>query len=171
MKKTKKRPGISHFLNNCSSSLQSTFNIVIWFSQKVWPDGEIIFQCLPNLQLCPIAKYLTKLGSKFCLIGNKQSVEKLPNTFKFWPKCQSFAKSGHTCLRRPDDIYLSFLNWAFPGLFLFYFHLFIIQLFNIIFAEDWIQTVDPWIRKRPLYQLSHNHSPMSHVHFPNKRMS
>ena len=25
------------------------------------------------------------------------------------------------------------------------------------FADDWIQTTDLWRRKRPLYQLSHNH--------------
>ena len=28
-----------------------------------------------------------------------------------------------------------------------------------IFADDWIRTVDLWNRKRPVYQLSHNHCP------------
>ena len=32
-------------------------------------------------------------------------------------------------------------------------------MFNIFFADDWILTADLWIRKRPLYQLSHNHCP------------
>ena len=30
-------------------------------------------------------------------------------------------------------------------------------MFNINFADDWIRTTDLWNRKRPLYQLSHNH--------------
>ena len=29
----------------------------------------------------------------------------------------------------------------------------------INFADDWIWTTDLWCRKRPLYQLSHNHCP------------
>ena len=33
-------------------------------------------------------------------------------------------------------------------------------MFNIYFANDWIQTADLWYQKRPLYQLSHNHFPM-----------
>ena len=32
-------------------------------------------------------------------------------------------------------------------------------MFNINFADDWIRTADLWNRKRPLYQLSHNHFP------------
>ena len=32
-------------------------------------------------------------------------------------------------------------------------------MFNINFANDWIRTADLWYRKRPLYQLSHNHFP------------
>ena len=28
-------------------------------------------------------------------------------------------------------------------------------MFNINFADDWIQNVDLWYQKRPLYQLSH----------------
>ena len=27
------------------------------------------------------------------------------------------------------------------------------------FADDWIRTADLWCRRRPLYQLSHNHCP------------
>ena len=30
-------------------------------------------------------------------------------------------------------------------------------MFNMNFANDWIQTADLWSRKQPLYQLSHNH--------------
>ena len=29
-------------------------------------------------------------------------------------------------------------------------------MFNIIFINDWIQTVDLWYWKQPLYQLRHN---------------
>ena len=32
-------------------------------------------------------------------------------------------------------------------------------MINIIFADDWIRTVDLWSRKQPLFQLSHNHCP------------
>ena len=32
-------------------------------------------------------------------------------------------------------------------------------MFKINFAYDWIQTVDLWYQKQPLYQLSHNHCP------------
>ena len=28
---------------------------------------------------------------------------------------------------------------------------------KINIADDWIRTVDLWIRKQPLYQLRHNH--------------
>ena len=31
------------------------------------------------------------------------------------------------------------------------------QMFNINFADDWIQTADLWFWKQPLYQLSPNH--------------
>ena len=31
-------------------------------------------------------------------------------------------------------------------------------MFNINFANDWIQTADVWYWKRPLNQLCHNHS-------------
>ena len=37
------------------------------------------------------------------------------------------------------------------------------QIFDIIFADDWIQTTDLWYQKRPLFQLSHNHC---HVEYP-----
>ena len=33
------------------------------------------------------------------------------------------------------------------------------QMFNINFANDWIQTADLWYQKQLLYQLSHNHWP------------
>ena len=39
-----------------------------------------------------------------------------------------------------------------------FFFLFVIgqYMFNINFANNWIQTVDLWNRKQPLNQLSHN---------------
>ena len=36
-------------------------------------------------------------------------------------------------------------------------------MFNIIFANDWIGTVDLWSRKWPLYQLSHNYYPFTEI--------
>ena len=33
------------------------------------------------------------------------------------------------------------------------------KMFNIYFADDWLQTVDLCNQKRPLYQLSHDHCP------------
>ena len=47
------------------------------------------------MEICPIP-------SKICLSrlkivpNDKWRFRKLPNTFKIWPKCQIFAKSGHT---------------------------------------------------------------------------
>ena len=35
-------------------------------------------------------------------------------------------------------------------------------MFNVNFTNDWIQTADLWYWKRPLYQLSHNHCPISY---------
>ena len=61
--------------------------------------------------------------------------------------------------------FYSFLKWAIPGLFFFIFVFSNFdtvdskQMFNIIFADDWIRTADLWNQKRPLYQLSHNHCP------------
>ena len=34
-----------------------------------------------------------------------------------------------------------------------------LNICSINFADDWIRTADLWYRKRPLYQLSHNHCP------------
>ena len=34
-------------------------------------------------------------------------------------------------------------------------------MFNINFADDWSRTADLWYQKQPLYQLSHNHFPVS----------
>ena len=39
-------------------------------------------------------------------------------------------------------------------------------MFNINLANDWIRTVDLWYWKQPLYQLIHNHCPMSLQMFP-----
>ena len=55
-----------------------------------------------------------------------------------------------------------FKSGPFPASFLFIF-VFSIQLIinkcSINFADDWSRTADLWYRKRPLYQLSHNHFP------------
>ena len=54
---------------------------------NIWP--------LAPMEICPIP-------SKNCLSwlkivpNDKWRFRKLPNTFKIWPKCQIFAKSGHT---------------------------------------------------------------------------
>ena len=59
---------------------------------------------------------------------------------------------------------LFFKKWAIPGLFILIF-VFSMQLTEYkyvqykSFADDWIRTVDLWCRKRPLYQLRHNHCP------------
>ena len=52
-------------------------------------------------------------------------------------------------------------KWAFPGRFSLFssFQNSWQLIFNIIFADDWIGTADFWNRKRPLYQLSHQHCP------------
>ena len=54
---------------------------------------------------------------------------------------------------------------AIPGLFFLYFRLFNTvdrkQMFRRNFADDWIRTADLRYRKQPLYQLSHNHCPLS----------
>ena len=51
--------------------------------------------------------------------------------------------------------------------FLLYFRLFntddSIQMCNINFADDWIQTADLWYWKQPLYQLSHTRCPKMFV--------
>ena len=67
--------------------------------------------------------------------------------------------------RRHTHLNLSlslFLNGPFAASFFFIF-IFSIQLTvnkcSINFADDWIRTADLWYRKRPLYQLSHNHFP------------
>ena len=39
------------------------------------------------------------------------------------------------------------------------------EMFNINFVDDWIQKVDLWNRKHPLYQLSHNPCPKDHSKF------
>ena len=66
---------------------------------------------------------------------------------------------------RSDQIVclFQFLNYMdFPGLFLFIFVFSMQLIVNKFknFADDWIQTVDLWCQKRPLYQLSHNHCPI-----------
>ena len=33
-------------------------------------------------------------------------------------------------------------------------------MLNINFADDWFRSADLWYWKQPLYQLSHNHSPL-----------
>ena len=46
-----------------------------------------------------------------------------------------------------------------------------VNKFSILsFANDWIWTVDLWCRKRPLYQLSHNHGPYLPKQFITEKM-
>ena len=39
-------------------------------------------------------------------------------------------------------------------------------MFNIIFANDWIQTADLWYQKQLLYQLSHINFPKLFIFIP-----
>ena len=50
-------------------------------------------------------------------------------------------------------------GWANPSHFFFIFVFSTVQLVEIFFAYVWIRTADLWCRKRPPYQLSHNHCP------------
>ena len=63
----------------------------------------------------------------------------------------------------PLTLSVTLKNGPFPASFFLYFRLFNIvdrkQMFNLIFADGWIRTVDLWYRKQLLYQLSHNHCP------------
>ena len=34
-------------------------------------------------------------------------------------------------------------------------------MLNINITDDWIKTADLWYRKQPIYQLGHNHYPLS----------
>ena len=56
-----------------------------------------------------------------------------------------FKKVGYS---RPLFIYFSLFNAVYSK-----------KIFDINFADDWSRTLDLWYRKRPLYQLSHNHFP------------
>ena len=49
---------------------------------------------------------------------------------------------------------------VFFCIFIFLRQLAILLKGNIKFADFWIQTSDHWCRKKPLYQLSHNHCPI-----------
>ena len=51
----------------------------------------------------------------------------------------------------------------FPASFFFIFVFSIQLIVHINFADDCIRTADLWCRKRPLYQLHHNHFPQSQV--------
>ena len=51
-----------------------------------------------------------------------------------------------------------FKNWAIPGLFNN-----ILVSSNIKFADDWLRTAYLWCRKRPFFQLSHNHCPSKNI--------
>ena len=58
-----------------------------------------------------------------------------------------------------------FLNGPFPASFFFIFIFsmsFLMQLIVNNISDDWIRTTDLWCRKRPLYQLRHNHCPKSY---------
>ena len=47
----------------------------------------------------------------------------------------------------------------FPASFFFFFVFSIQLIVHINFAYDWIRTLDSLCRRRPLYQLRHNHFP------------
>ena len=49
-------------------------------------------------------------------------------------------------------------KWAIHGL-PFFIIVFSKQMLHKKFADDWNWTTDLWCKKRPLYQLSHNHCP------------
>ena len=74
-------------------------------------------------------------------------------------------------LEKIFQFYLLFLNGPYPTSFSLFssFQCTVDskQMFNIniIFADDWIRTADLWYRKRPLYQLSHNHCPQFYLNF------
>ena len=58
---------------------------------------------------------------------------------------------------------ICFFKWAIRG-FVFLYFVFSTQLTvnkcSIKVADGWIRTADLWSRRRPLYQLSHNHCPI-----------
>ena len=76
--------------------------------------------------------------------------------------CKSQTKSLKVVVLIEDKISLRYKfvkNSAIPGLFFFNFVFSIQLIVHINFADGWIQTADLWFRKRPLYQLCHNHFP------------
>ena len=73
--------------------------------------------------------------------------------------CQiSWCKCSKECNQWP--IIYNFFKWTFRPLYL-YFCLFNTfgskQMFNVNFADGWIQTEYIWCRRQPLGQLTHNH--------------
>ena len=65
------------------------------------------------------------------------------------------------------DWYYYFLNWPFPASF-FFILVFLIQLtvdvqYKCLPDNYWTQTADLWNWKRALYQLSHNHCPLTSI--------
>ena len=78
------------------------------------------------------------------------------NTQQFWKHYLKKINSSKQC-----NIWNVFL-WAIsiPSLF-FSIILFSIQLTVNIIQHEWIPTAGFWCQKRPLYQLSHNHCPIS----------
>ena len=78
------------------------------------------------------------------------------NTQQFWKHYLKKINSSKQC-----NIWNVFL-WAIsiPSLF-FSIFLFSIQLTVNIIQHKWIPTAGFWCQKRPLYQLSHNHCPIS----------
>ena len=53
----------------------------------------------------------------------------------------------------------------FPASFFFIFDFSIKLIVYINFTDDWIWTANLWCRKRPLYQLRHNHFPSWQILF------
>ena len=129
-----------------------------------WKWDEWFYLKLPtNIDLCE-KQHLMNWGidvglyCRFFTVVNR----------RFWNSRVWFAESlvfdnPDMSLRAPPVGNLK--KWAIPGLFFFIF-VFSIQLTvnkcSINFADDWSRTADLWYRKRPLYQLSHNHFPYKH---------
>ena len=75
-------------------------SVNIWgpSTQQCDQMGRLFFQYLAiysNETHSAQWQFLAQAGSKYFQIMNTP-FEKLPKTFRFFPKCRNFAKSGHT---------------------------------------------------------------------------
>ena len=77
----------------------------------------------------------------------------------------TFQESNSQFSNNFEILFQFFLNGPFPASFFFIFIFsmsFLMQLIVNNISDDWIRTTDLWCRKRPLYQLRHNHCPKSY---------